>query len=179
MVDNKLIKLGLWDTSSRESHDKSRHLYYIQTDVFLICFSVADFLSFKNASTKWYPEVRKYCPNTPIILVGTRTNLRDDPDVVKRLMKRYRRGPITYEEGFTKAKKIDAECYRECSVRNNEGLDKVFEDAVRAAMYGNGHFDSESNTLFIFISSLFIIISIIAKDQYIPEEYRLILVKYI
>ena len=26
--------------------------------------------------SKWFPEIRHYCPNTPIILVATKTDLR-------------------------------------------------------------------------------------------------------
>ena len=29
-----------------------------------------------NVKSKWFPEIRHYCPNTPIILVATKTDLR-------------------------------------------------------------------------------------------------------
>ena len=55
-----------------------RPLSYPQTDVFLICFSVTSPASFENVRAKWYPEVSHHCPNTPIILVGTKLDLRED-----------------------------------------------------------------------------------------------------
>jgi GTPase SAR1 family protein len=37
--------------------------------------SLADSVSAENICNKWYPEVKFYCPNTPIILVGTKMDL--------------------------------------------------------------------------------------------------------
>ncbi len=62
-----------------------RPLSYAQTDVFLICFSIVNPISFENVRTKWYPEVKFFCPNTPIILVGTKLDLREDGRVLERL----------------------------------------------------------------------------------------------
>jgi len=48
--------------------------------VFLVCYSIANVNSFKNVSTKWIPEVVHHCPNTPIVLVGTKEDLRYDDE---------------------------------------------------------------------------------------------------
>jgi len=42
MVDDRPINLGLWDTIGQEDYDRVRHLWYPQTDVFLICFSLVN-----------------------------------------------------------------------------------------------------------------------------------------
>merc|ERR1719238_2506297 len=85
MVDNKPINLGLWDTAGQEDYDRLRPLSYPQTDVFMACFSVISPTSYRNVSDKWIPEIRHYCPNTPILVVGTKTDLRDDKDIIARL----------------------------------------------------------------------------------------------
>lgn len=52
MVDGKPISLGLWDTAGQEDYDRLRPLSYPQTDVFLICFSIASPPSFDNVKAK-------------------------------------------------------------------------------------------------------------------------------
>ena len=59
-------------------------------DVLLVCFSVTENWSLENAASKWIPEVRHHCPEAPIILVGTKADLRDDPIELERLKKQGR-----------------------------------------------------------------------------------------
>lgn len=54
---------------------------------------------------QWYPEVRHHCPNTPIILVGTKLDLRDDKDTIERLRDK-KLAPITYPQGLAMAREI-------------------------------------------------------------------------
>ncbi|GLD74619.1 ras-related C3 botulinum toxin substrate 2, partial [Lates japonicus] len=76
-------------------------------DVFLICFSLVSPASYENVRAKWYPEVRHHCPSTPIILVGTKLDLRDEKDTIEKL-KEKKLAPITYPQGLALAKEIDA-----------------------------------------------------------------------
>lgn len=72
----------------------------------LLCIII--FLYLKCAvsfSPQWYPEVRHHCPNTPIILVGTKIDLRDDKDTIEKL-KEKKLTPITYPQGLAMAKEI-------------------------------------------------------------------------
>lgn len=85
MIDNEAVNIGLWDTAGQEDYDRLRPLSYPQTDVFLICFSVVNPSSFENVKTKWFNEIKFYCPETPIILVGTKVDLRDDLITLERL----------------------------------------------------------------------------------------------
>ncbi|VDP43191.1 unnamed protein product [Soboliphyme baturini] len=71
VVDGVPVNLGLWDTAGQEDYDRLRPLSYPQTDVFILCFSVVASVSFDNVTTKWIPEIRHHCPETPILLVGT------------------------------------------------------------------------------------------------------------
>ena len=78
MVDGKPINLGLWDTAGPEDYDRLRPLSYPQTDVFLICVSVANRKSLLNLETKWVPEITHHCPTAPFFVVCTKIDLRAD-----------------------------------------------------------------------------------------------------
>ncbi|KAI6652325.1 Small GTPase Rac protein 1 [Oopsacas minuta] len=133
MVDGKPVNLGLWDTAGQEDYDRLRPLSYPQTDVFLMCFSLVSPASFENIKAKWYPEVSHHCPNVPIILVGTKSDLRDNVETVRRLREK-RLEPITYAEGLQMTKDIIAVKYVECSSLTQNGLKQVFDEAIRAVL---------------------------------------------
>ncbi|XP_017273895.1 ras-related C3 botulinum toxin substrate 1 isoform X4 [Kryptolebias marmoratus] len=131
MVDGKPVNLGLWDTAGQEDYDRLRPLSYPQTDVFLICFALVIPSSFENVRAKWYNEVRYYSSEPPIILVGTKLDLRNDELELKKLKNK---SPITMAQGLAMAKEIGAAKYVECSALTQHGLKSVFDEAVRAAI---------------------------------------------
>lgn len=125
--------LGSKVTSPRQDHSLNASLCFFLQDVFLICFSLVSPASFENVRAKWYPEVRHHCPNTPIILVGTKLDLRDDKDTIEKL-KEKKLTPITYPQGLAMAKEIGAVKYLECSALTQRGLKTVFDEAIRAVL---------------------------------------------
>ncbi|CAF0794831.1 unnamed protein product [Adineta steineri] len=131
MVDGKPINLGLWDTAGQEDYDRLRPLSYPQTDVFIICFSLVSPASFENVRAKWYPEVNHHCPQTPIILVGTKLDLRDDKNMIDKLRVK-KLSPISTLQGESMRKEIGAVKYLECSALTQKGLKTVFDEAIRA-----------------------------------------------
>lgn len=51
----------------------------------VLCFSLANPNSLRHVRTMWYPEIKHFCPRTPIILVGCQLDLRyADLDAVNR-----------------------------------------------------------------------------------------------
>eukprot|EP01125_Pyxidicula_operculata_P015935 TRINITY_DN5438_c0_g1_i1.p1 TRINITY_DN5438_c0_g1~~TRINITY_DN5438_c0_g1_i1.p1 ORF type:complete len:185 (-),score=11.78 TRINITY_DN5438_c0_g1_i1:70-624(-) len=125
--DGKTYNLHLWDTIG---HDKLRPLSYPKTNVFLMCFSIIDRASFENIRSKWLPEITHHSPNTPFILVGTKIDLRDDPEAKFRVQGK-RQTMVEYEEGLKLASEIGASKYMECSAVTQNGLDVLFEEAIR------------------------------------------------
>jgi GTPase SAR1 family protein len=61
---------------------------------------------------QWLEELKRTCPGTPFILVGTKIDLRNDPEVIKKLAEK-QKAPISIKEGKKRAKEIKAETYLE------------------------------------------------------------------
>lgn len=136
MVDDlagKPINLGLWDTAGQEDYDRLRPLSYPQTDVFLLCFAVPSPTSFDNIKNKWHPEIKHHAPGVPFILVGLKTDLRKDQDMIRNLQAK-RQSMITQEEGQALADELKAYKYLECSALTQEGLKTVFDEAIRCVL---------------------------------------------
>ena len=107
---------------------------------------------------QWFPEVNHFNPKTPIILVGTKLDLRDSLQTVQSLKDNDMK-PVSSEQvilqknsiiiaiifififllfkkkkqkGEKLAKEIGAAKFLECSAKNQKGLPIVFEEAVKA-----------------------------------------------
>lgn len=127
------VELALWDTAGQEDYDRLRPLSYPDTDVILMCFSIDSPDSLENIPEKWTPEVKHFCPNVPIILVGNKRDLRND-DATKRELMKMKQEPVRIEDGRSMADKINAFSYLECSAKTKDGVREVFETATRAAL---------------------------------------------
>lgn len=123
---------GLQDTAGQEEYDRLRALCYPQTDVFLVCFSVVSPVTLENVRLKWNPELKHHCPDTPRVLVGLKTDLREDEAVLKSLREAAQQ-PIALDAAEAFANKIGAVTYVECSALTQKGLKEVFDTATRAA----------------------------------------------
>ncbi|KAJ3216387.1 GTP-binding protein Rho1 [Dinochytrium kinnereticum] len=132
-LDGREIQLALWDTAGQEEYDRLRPLSYPGAHVLLICFSIANPDSLGNVEEKWIPEVQHHCQDLPILLVGCKMDLRNDPATVAHLASTGR-SPVTPEQGLAMARKIGAYRYLECSAKSRQGVFDVFEHATRASL---------------------------------------------
>ncbi|KAF8526848.1 P-loop containing nucleoside triphosphate hydrolase protein, partial [Hysterangium stoloniferum] len=132
--DGKLIELALWDTAGQEEYDRLRPLSYPESDVILIVFSIDFPTSLANVQDKWFPEVAHFCEGTPLILVGTKTDLRKD-EQTRRMLGAQGTTPVTPEQGGAVAKEIGAK-YMECSAKTGQGVREVFNAALKESMRG-------------------------------------------
>ncbi|EDV29282.1 uncharacterized protein TRIADDRAFT_19095 [Trichoplax adhaerens] len=132
LVDDKQITLGLWDTAGQEDYDQLRPLSYPQTNIFLICFSVTNPISLHNASEKWLREITQHCPSVPFILVGTKTDVRDE---INEERKTEKDSVVMTHKGRRIASQIGAVAYCECSAKTRKGLREVFDEAINAVLY--------------------------------------------
>jgi len=132
-VDGKSVQLALWDTAGQEDYERLRPLAYSKAHVLLIGFSVDTPDSLDNVKHKWVEEANERCPGVPILLVGLKKDLRDDPLAQEDMRKKSLRF-TTEKNGNDIAQEIGARKYLECSSLTGEGVDDVFEAATRAAL---------------------------------------------
>lgn len=81
-------------------------------------------------SLQWFPEIEHHAPSVPIILVGTKLDLRDDRATTEALRAR-KMEPVSYEQALAVAKEIRAHKYLECSALTQRNLKSVFDEAIR------------------------------------------------
>ncbi|ELR18275.1 small GTPase RAC, putative [Acanthamoeba castellanii str. Neff] len=94
VVEGNPVNLGSGE------YDQLRPLSYPGTDVFIICFSLTSPESFDNVKNKWVPEVTHFNPKTPIILVGTKLDLRDNEETIASL-KQHNLAPIQFVKNLS------------------------------------------------------------------------------
>jgi small GTP-binding protein len=131
-VNGKPCTLNLFDTAGQEDYDRLRPLAYPETNIFIVCFATISPNSLNNVRENWVKEISHYCPKTPFILVGTKTDLRDDPKTIENLQKNQQK-PITFAQGESAAKELKAVKYLECSALLNKGLKEIFDEAINAS----------------------------------------------
>ncbi|CEO94881.1 hypothetical protein PBRA_003694 [Plasmodiophora brassicae] len=123
VIDGRRVELALWDNAGQEEFDKLRLLSYQDTDAFLVLYSINSMDAFNHVKKKWLPEIKEYCQGVPLLLIGTKCDLRGGNIEV-----------VSAEEGQELQKDIGAAVYMECSAMTSENCSAVFEQAVREAL---------------------------------------------
>ncbi|XP_061655106.1 rho-related GTP-binding protein RhoF isoform X1 [Phyllopteryx taeniolatus] len=133
VLRGKEVKLNVYDTAGQEDYDRLRPLSYQEAHLILVCFDVTNPTSFDNVTIKWHPEVKHFCQDVPVILIGCKTDLRKDKECTRRL-KTLNQAPITYTQGLAAQQTTNAELYLECSAKYQENVEDVFREAAKKAL---------------------------------------------
>ncbi|KAF2265807.1 ras-domain-containing protein [Lojkania enalia] len=128
----KMVELALWDTAGQEEYDRLRPLSYPETDIIFVCFAIDCPNSLENVMDKWYPEVLHFCPTTPLMLLGLKSDLRHKKNCIE-LLKTQGLTPVTPEQGRAVARRMGAK-YMECSSKEQTGVEEIFDEAVIMAV---------------------------------------------
>ncbi|CAM6110023.1 unnamed protein product [Calypogeia fissa] len=129
--DGQTVNVGLWDTAGQDDYNRLRPLMYRDADVFLLAFSLVNKASFDNVSKKWVPELRHYAPQVPIVLVGTKLDLRDDNEFLDG---HHTASKIPRSRGEDLKRQMRGAAYVECSSKTHQNLKTVFKAAVNVVV---------------------------------------------
>ncbi|KAI1821978.1 P-loop containing nucleoside triphosphate hydrolase protein [Xylaria intraflava] len=129
-VDGQDIDVEIWDTAGDVALEQLARLTYLAWDCVFLCFSVSSPRSFNSARSQWISQIRRYTRGAPLILVGTKTDLRVGPSLWSPLYPDLDTR-ITATEGAMTATVIGATKYVECSALTGQGIEGIFEEGVR------------------------------------------------
>ncbi|NWZ99695.1 RND3 protein, partial [Nesospiza acunhae] len=117
-------------------YDNVRPLSYPDSDAVLICFDISrpETLDSVLKKASWKGEIQEFCPNTKMLLVGCKSDLRTDVSTLVELSN-HRQTPVSYDQGANMAKQIGAATYIECSALQSENsVRDIFHVATLACV---------------------------------------------
>ncbi|NWS19026.1 RND3 protein, partial [Pachyramphus minor] len=138
-----------WSSHWSPYYDNVRPLSYPDSDAVLICFDISrpetldsvlkkassgKHLSIELLEKPWKGEIQEFCPNTKMLLVGCKSDLRTDVTTLVELSN-HRQTPVSYDQGANMAKQIGAATYIECSALQSENsVRDIFHVATLACV---------------------------------------------
>jgi len=132
-VDGKLHNLQLCFVPGTSDYERVRSVSYQSTDVFLVCYSVVQSSSFDSVENIYVPEIRRHCPDTPIIIVACKNDLKMSPaylergvgpEAIGRWMKKMETSTVHIEN----LAKIE---HMAVSAKTKDGVSELFDDVIR------------------------------------------------
>jgi small GTP-binding protein len=130
ILKSQSISLKLTDTSGSTEYDGLRPLAYQKCNVVVLCFSVNDQTSLDNIWNKWFAEVKRHAPHASILLVGLKKDLRSISHDKNNVGQDF----VTESSARSLALQMGARAYLECSSRDIESVDALFEVIIELAM---------------------------------------------
>ncbi|KAI8129201.1 Ras-like GTP-binding protein RhoL [Lucilia cuprina] len=121
-IDDKEYRLVLVDTPGAMDCESMRRSAYANSDCLILCYAINSPTSFKSISSYWLPEIRTHCKEVPVILVGTKLDLRSNMKC------------ITTKQGARLREKTKMLSFFECSSKDMNSLQTLIIEAVRAAV---------------------------------------------
>eukprot|EP01095_Lingulamoeba_sp_RSL-Kostka_P008287 TRINITY_DN273_c0_g1_i2.p1 TRINITY_DN273_c0_g1~~TRINITY_DN273_c0_g1_i2.p1 ORF type:complete len:208 (+),score=75.94 TRINITY_DN273_c0_g1_i2:38-625(+) len=141
IVDGAQVNLTILDTAGQEDYDRLRPLSYPQTDIFFLMYSVDNPSSYETIQKKYASEVKDNCPNVPIIVIATKTDLREDEETINLLSEKTL-APVSEEDGRNLSEKIGAGGYLECSALKNKGMNDFLRDVFEISSQKSSNNDN-------------------------------------
>lgn len=118
MVEDKILKLQVWDTAGQESFRSITKIFYRGAHVVMLSFSIINGMSFENL-TDWLREVRTQCsPEVMIFIVGNKSDLDSMREVqLESVLEFKEMNNILY--------------YTETSAKTGKNIEQLFSDCAK------------------------------------------------
>jgi GTP-binding nuclear protein Ran len=114
------LRFSCWDTAGQERFGSLRDVYYVNCDCAILMFDVTSRLTYKNLPM-WYRDIRRVCPNIPILLVGNKVDVHNRQVKPKMI-------------NFHKKHSLQ---YYEISAKSNYNFEKPFLYLARRLFHDN------------------------------------------
>ncbi len=106
------VKILLWDIAGQEKWTHMRHVYYEGTNGAIIVGDLTRKITFTKINEVWYPDLKKYCKDSPIILIANKNDLKSN---------------ISEEEIIDHGDKINAKSTFSVSAKTGKNVEKAFK----------------------------------------------------
>jgi len=115
VVNDKKVKLQIWDSCGQERFNALTRSYYRNSDAFIICYDISSYKSFEDAKF-WINELEKHVIDRQVIkiLVGTKSDLDESRN-------------IKYDDGKKYADSLGIK-FIETSSKNNTNIKELFHN---------------------------------------------------
>ena len=143
-VEDKILKLQVWDTAGQESFRSITKIFYRGAHVVILAYSIINGVSFESLS-EWLREVRTQCsPDVMLCIVGNKSDLE------------YMR-EVTVESVLEFKEMNNIMYYCETSAKQGNNVEALFTDCARFiyskykdrmdTMRGDGDLSSENDSM--------------------------------
>ena len=117
-IDDKIIKLQLWDTCGQEAYRSLISSFYRNSSLAIMVYNITNKKSFENIDS-WYKEL-KTCtnPDIKVFLIGNKIDLEDQREV-------------STEEGEMFKENLQLDKFVECSAKTGFNAQNIFIEAAK------------------------------------------------
>ena len=131
IIDNKKIKIQIWDTAGEERYRSITSAYYKGAKGAFIVYDITRKSTFDNID-KWISDLKlNGDKNICIIILGNKSDLDDKREVSK--------------EGGIKKSEMYKTAFMETSALNGDNIEKAFDELIEQIIKNNQSFFENSN----------------------------------
>lgn len=131
LLNDKKIKLQIWDTAGQEKFRALTKSYYKNAHGVILCYSITDLDSYYNV-TEWLSVIYDLLDDdTPIILVGTKSDLKSLRQISTEIAENYaNKKKLLFAEVSSKTGRSVDECFIALTM-------KIYESNKRSLIMNN------------------------------------------